>query len=149
MILDRLENADRYAGLHAGFAAGLAFLRRTDLGSLAAGKYEIDGRRVYAIVDPQPGRGRAAARVEAHRAYIDMQYVARGTDVIGWRPLSLCRQVTQAYNSEKDIEFFGDAAEVWTALPAGTVAFYWPEDGHAPLASDGELLKVIIKVAVA
>jgi biofilm protein TabA len=56
MILDILENAYRYAGLHKGFAKAFEFLSRRDLKELEVGKYEIDSERVYGIVARELGR---------------------------------------------------------------------------------------------
>jgi biofilm protein TabA len=55
LILSGLENAGRFEKLHPGFAAGFAFLRRSDLNQLAEGRHEIDGPRLYAEV--QRGQG--------------------------------------------------------------------------------------------
>ena len=49
MILDELENANRYLPLHKGFENAFEFLLRPDLKELGEGKYEIDGRRVFAM----------------------------------------------------------------------------------------------------
>ena len=50
MIYDSLKNAERYASISGNFAKAFAFLKETDLASLAAGRHEIDGDRVYASV---------------------------------------------------------------------------------------------------
>jgi len=36
----------------------------------------------------------------------------------------------------------------WCPVPAGSFAVFFPEDAHAPMVSDGEVHKVILKVAV-
>jgi len=148
MILDRLEAADRYVCLHAGFAKAFAFLRRADLTKLAPGRHEIDGDRVYAMVIQAPGRGRDAARLEAHRRYIDVQYAAAGIDEIGWKSRSTCRQRHSDYDADKDVEFFADTPEAWLALHPGSFAVFFPEDPHAPMIAEGNLHKVVVKVAV-
>jgi biofilm protein TabA len=148
MILDRLENADRYAGLHPDFARALAFLRRTDLAQLAPGRYEIDGRRVDAVVAKAPGRSRDAARLETHRRYIDIQFVLAGTDEMGWRALGRCQTPDGPYDTEGDCQLFADRPEAWIAVAPGALAIFFPEDAHAPLVAQGELHKVVVKVAV-
>ncbi len=60
MILDDLEQAARYYDLHPGFRRAFEFLRRTDLATLAGGRHEIDGERVFALINRDPGRGRTA-----------------------------------------------------------------------------------------
>jgi YhcH/YjgK/YiaL family protein len=148
MILDSLTNAERYASWHPGFAAGFAFLARPDLVELETGRYELDGERVFALVNRDPGRGRAGARLEAHRKYIDIQYLVAGSEEIGWRPLETCRQVVEPYSPERDIAFFADEPVAWINLPIGGFMIFYPSDAHAPLASTGENVKAVIKVAV-
>lgn len=148
MILDDLSNAARYASLHAGFRAGFDFLSRGDLVELETGKYELDGDRVFALLNRDPGWGRAKARLEAHRKYIDVQFLAEGSEEIGWRPTAQCRQLVEPYDEARDIAFFSDQPCTWIILPVGKFMIFYPEDAHAPLASTGKNVKAVIKVAV-
>ncbi len=148
MILDRLDNAARYAPLHPGFAAAFAFLQETDLAQLALGRHELQGDRLYVNVEQVEGRGREGTRLEAHREYIDIQLALAAPDLIGWRPLQACTRVCQPYEAAKDIEFFSDEPEAWIALPPGVFVILFPEDAHAPLAAEGGLRKVVVKVAI-
>jgi biofilm protein TabA len=148
MILDALENAARYQNLHPGFRQGFEFLTRPNLAVHDSGKYELDGDRVFALINRDPGRGRGGARLEAHRKYIDIQFLAAGSEEIGWRPTSECCQLTDPYDPSRDIMFFGDPSYTWIALPVGKFLIFYPEDAHAPLASTGDNVKVVIKVAV-
>jgi YhcH/YjgK/YiaL family protein len=148
MILESLENAGRYANLHPGFRQGFEFLARPNLTGLDSGKYEIDGDRVFALINRDPGRGHAGARLEAHRKYIDIQFLVSGSEEIGWRPTSECSQLTDPYDSSRDIMFFADPSHAWINLPVGKFMIFYPQDAHAPLASTGDNVKAVIKVAV-
>lgn len=148
MILDTLDAASRYAGLHPRFQAAFDFLRSTDLASLADGRHELDGAALYANVDRVPGRGREAAKLEAHRRYIDIQYMVSGAEEIGWLPLGCCESVDLPYDADRDVGLFADAPSAWVAVPPGHFVIYWPDDAHAPLAGTGDLVKVVVKVAV-
>ena len=148
MILDRIDNADRYAALHPAFAKAFDFLRRADLASLPTGKHEIDGSRIYALIETKPGRGRDGAKMEAHRKYIDIQFAIAGTDDMGWKSTGQCRLMQGEFDAEKDRAFYSDPPDAWIALPPGTFAVFFPEDAHAPLAGAGELHKAVVKVAV-
>ncbi len=148
MIVDYLQNADRYSSLHAGFAGSFAFLRRADLAQLPDSRYESDGERLFAIVSRIEGRGREKSLLEAHRRYIDIQFVISGQDSIGWMPTADCQRVASRYDSEKDVEFFFDRPATWLAVPSHAFAIFYPEDAHAPLATSGPIHKVVVKVAV-
>ncbi len=146
MILDAIQQADRYLSLNGGFAAAFAFLRRADLLELPVGRYEIDGDKVYALVQRQPGRKADAGKLEAHRKYIDIQVVLDGIDTMGWRPTAGCTGVAMPYSAEKDVMLFTDQPTAWAAVGAREFAIFFPEDAHLPLISDGELHKVVLKV---
>jgi biofilm protein TabA len=148
MILDRLENAARYTALHPGLAAAFAALADPATHTLPAGKHPLDGERLALVVDQKAGRGQAGARLEAHRRYIDVQFAVAGTDLMGWKTTRHCRDLTTPYDATRDIEFYGDVPDAWFALPVGTFAIFFPEDAHAPLAGDGDLHKLIVKIAV-
>ncbi len=148
MILDDLQRSARYANLHRGFQLGFDFLARPNLLDLESGKYELDGERVFALINRDPGKGRAGARLEAHRKYIDIQFLVSGSETIGWRPTAECQLLTEPYQDARDIMFFGDPSSTWIELPVGKFMIFYPEDAHAPLASTGDNVKAVIKVAV-
>lgn len=148
MIFDTLANADRYAALHSLFPRAFDFLRNTDLQALAPGRHAIDGERLIAIAASSAGRRRHEAKLECHRNYIDIQLVLEGREEMGWKPTGDCREPLADYSAEKDIQFFGDAAASWIATPPGAFCLFFPEDAHAPLVSDEEIRKVILKIAV-
>jgi YhcH/YjgK/YiaL family protein len=148
MILDRLARAERYARLHPGFDEALAFLRRADLRELPLGKYPIDGERVYATIARSQARRREDACLEAHRRYIDIHLVLEGVDEMGWKGLGDCRQLLKAYDAELDCELFSDPPAAWIAVARDSFTVFFPEDAHAPVVGVGELLKVVVKIAV-
>ncbi len=148
MILDTIARSDQYLSLHRGFAAGFAFLRRPDLLELESGRYEIDGSRIYALVDRSPGRGHVGAKLEVHRRHIDIQASPDGREVIGWQALADCHTVESPFDEDRDVGFFVDRPAVWLPLAAGAFMIFFPDDAHAPLAGEGTLHKVVIKLAV-
>lgn len=148
MILDSLNQADRYLGLHPLFAHAFEFLRSTDLKALAPRKHDVQGEQLFAIVEDCTGRTRAEAKLECHRRYIDIQFVLEGVDEMGWRPLFDCRQPVADHDAARDISFFDDAPASWIATPAGAFCVFFPDDAHAPLVSAGRIRKAVVKVAV-
>jgi len=148
MILDLLTSAHRYDALHPGFAPAFDFISRTDLAKLAPGRHAIDGDRLYVGIGDEQGCGQAAARLEAHRRYIDIQCAVAGADEIGWRPLSACSKVAAEYAADRDIVFFEGPPESWFTLRPGAFTILFPEDAHAPLAGTGAVRKAVFKVAL-
>jgi len=149
IIHDQLTNADHYDEMHPAFKEALAFLQKSDLATLAPGRYDIRGDDLFCIIQRADGRSRADAKLEAHRTYIDIQYLIGGTEEMGWRPLSACTQVDQMYDAEKDIGFFTDEPQSWTQMQPGSFVIFFPEDAHAPMVSPKEIHKAVVKVRVA
>jgi biofilm protein TabA len=148
MIISSLSQSDRYAGLHPLFPRAFDFIRNTDLYALAPGHHPIAGDDFFAIVENAPGRTHAEAKLECHRKYIDIQLVLEGWDEMGWKPLADCHDPVSDYNAEKDIQFFHDAPASWIVTMPEHFCIFFPEDAHAPSVSNGEIRKVIFKIAV-
>lgn len=148
MIFASLTESERYAVFHPLFPRVFEFIRATDFSALSPGRHDIMGDDLFAIVEQASGRGRASAKLECHRRYIDIQLVLSGVDEMGWKALADCHAPQADYSAEKDIRFFDDAPATWIATPPGHFCIFFPEDAHAPLVSDGEIRKVIFKIAV-
>lgn len=148
MIFSNISQSDRYSVMHPLFPRAFDYIRNTDLFALAPGRYNILGDDLIAIIEHQPGRTRDVAKLEAHRRYIDIQMVLDGIEEMGWKPLADCYNPVSEHSMEKDIRFFHDAAASWIVTPPDHFCIFFPEDAHAPLVSNGQIRKVIFKVAV-
>ncbi len=146
MIVDRLCNAAQYYSLEPLVQLGFEFLSRRDLGSLEDGLHEIQGRDVFAIIARGEGVGREAAMLEAHRKYLDIQYVIAGIDTMGWLEREFVQRIKDPYSADKDLEFFYDRPQSWIVVPQGSFAIFMPQDIHAPLATTSEVHKAVVKV---
>jgi biofilm protein TabA len=148
MVLDRIDNGERYYPLHPGFKPAFEYLKKIDLKTVPAGRQEIDGIRLFAVITRGQGKGIEKARLESHKNYIDIQCTISGTDLIGWKNISDCLSQGQGYIEEKDIEYFPGISDIWVKTPPGTFGIFFPEDVHAPMGSTEDLFKVILKVKV-
>ncbi len=148
ILVDKLPNADAYYHMHPAFKKAFAFLRQDGLAELPADRYEIDGDRLFCMISKDTGRSRSEAKLEAHRKYVDIQYVIAGMDDMGFRPTSDCKLVDTSYDADKDIGFFNDQPKSWTPVSAGSFVIFFPQDAHAPLIGSGEIHKAVLKIAV-
>ena len=152
MIVSNLNNLDHQVLMTPSMRKAFDFLRGRDLHALPDGRVDIDGDRVFALVQRYETARTEAPKFEYHRKYIDVQFIASGEEVIGWA-LSGTMQITEAYDEKKDICFGTVTNGTWTPvlLQAGQAAVLWPEDAHAPRLAAGEplpVMKIVIKVAV-
>lgn len=152
MILDTLDRHARYSAWMPWLAPAFEFLQRTAGPSLAPGRYEIDGERMFAIAAQYQTRGYDEAEPEAHRKYLDVQYLVSGRETIYWTPLGEAGAVSQPYDAERDLVFFArnDRARPFE-LAAGHFAIFFPDDAHQPnshVGAPAAVHKVVVKVRV-
>ena len=147
MIFDLFTNIRRYEALNSGFTRAIKFLEGTDLKSLATGRYEIDGDRIYAMVSKELGRKKEDSQLEVHERYIAIQLVLSGTDNMGWKPLKNCIKPVSGFDKDEDIGFYYDEPDIFIPVGPGYFVIFSPEDAHMPLIGEGVLHKIVVKVA--
>lgn len=149
MVLDRLDNAPLYRSLSPRIAKALEALATGNYHAKPDGRYEIDGPRVYALVQRYNTKPHEQGKWESHRKFIDVQFMAEGVETIGIAPLTQMT-VVEAYNPEKDVQFLSGHGDFVT-VSTGMFAIFFPEDAHMPtLQADGPMavVKVVVKIAV-
>ncbi len=149
MILDRLTSADSYRSLAPRLWQGLEYLRNTDLQQLELGRHELDGDRLYLMVQEYATKLPTDCMYEAHRKYCDIQTLASGTEQIGWAHLAHMRE-SVVYQADRDVAFFEGQGDLFTLTP-GMFAIFFPHDVHMPCvqaATAAEVKKIVVKVAV-
>lgn len=150
MIIDSLHNASKYVSLHPSFAKAFEYISKTDLNTIEPGKYEIDEDRLKATVFQKKGMTveESTSKFECHNKFIDIQLCINGTEKMGWKPRQTCLAEKGPYNEEKDVLFYNDAPDMFFELNSGQFAIFFPNDVHAPMISDHEIKKMVIKVKI-
>lgn len=145
MVIDRLENIEKYASLNPLFAQAIDFLKSHDLNALEIGKTELSKDLLVNVAQTKP-KAKEDAKLETHRNFIDIQIPLSGTEVMGYTAAADCMPADAPYNEEKDITFFEGLAESYIAVKPGMFAIFFPQDGHAPGITPDGVKKVIVKV---
>lgn len=148
MIIDQLNNAPLYYGLGERLARALRYLEETDLAALPPGRVEVDGADVFALVQQYETKPMDKGRWEAHKRYIDIQYLVEGVERMGYANIE---QVTPGdYDEVKDFQALQAEGQFFT-ISAGAFAIFTPQDAHMPnMAVDAPRTnkKVVMKVRV-
>ncbi|MEW6673863.1 MAG: YhcH/YjgK/YiaL family protein [Thermodesulfobacteriota bacterium] len=152
MIVTDLEHITGQIHMLPGMQKAIDYLRGIRGRAPAAGKVEIDGKRVIAGIQAYETIVTDTPLLEAHRKYIDFQFMVSGEEVIAWAPLERLT-ITEPYDEEKE-NCLGtvplkEATPV--LLRAGQLAVFYPEDAHAPKLAAGKpapVSKIVVKVAV-
>jgi YhcH/YjgK/YiaL family protein len=147
MIVDNIKNAEFYYGLGDKFQKAFEFLKNTDLVALANGKYQIEGDDIFATVQEYQTKPESEGKFEAHRKYIDVQYIAKGHEKLGYVNIAAFSPVGD-FDEEKDI-VFGEGQGIFVQAKEGDFVIFAPQDAHMPCISDDApcaVKKVIVKI---
>ncbi|MCU0343573.1 MAG: YhcH/YjgK/YiaL family protein [Ignavibacterium sp.] len=147
MIIDKLSNSHLYSGLGERINKALTYLKETDFSKMELGKYEIDGDNIFALVNEYTTKDENEGKLEAHKKYIDVQFVAKGSELMGYAPLEN-QMVMDEYNEQNDITFF-TGEKSFTKVDEGMFAIFFPTDVHLPGIEEDKpayVKKVVVKV---
>jgi YhcH/YjgK/YiaL family protein len=151
MNLDRIENAHLYAGLHVRFPKAFEILKDKTLSQKEDGKYPLDSDNIYYTIQRYTTKPMNQGNLEAHRKYIDIQFLLSGVEILGYAPLKGLTTVEE-YNPEKDIAFFHTPTDITKVkLESGLFCILFPDDAHLPcchFAEPFEVRKVVIKIGI-
>lgn len=151
MIKDNLQHIDYYNYLSPGIYLGLKYLKSTDFSAMENGKYEVKEGKIYAIVQDYNSKPESEGKFEAHKKYIDIQFIVKGEEKIGVGKIEDFQETTQ-YNEEKDIVFLTPKDGVKTdfvKLQPEEYVILTQKDAHMPsIATDSSVhvKKVVVKV---
>ncbi len=155
-IYSKLDDLLKHNLFQGKIKQGLEFLKdlsENDFADFEQGeskRMEIDGDEIFASLQKYKGKNPEEAMPEAHRKYIDLQYVLKGSELIRCIPLKDC-VITVPYSEEKDICFLSGHPGTMLEMKPGRVVVLFPEDAHAPCikTENTELIfKCVVKIAI-
>jgi YhcH/YjgK/YiaL family protein len=148
MIYDNLENSQVYANLNPRLEKALSFLQSTDLAALKPGRIELEGDSIYVLVQEYLTKSQESGNWEAHKRYIDVQYIVSGSERVGFSMLNSMK--LGEYKEERDFQaMFGEGQ--FLTLNAGSFVVFFPQDAHMPgiaIESLAPVKKIVVKCAV-
>jgi biofilm protein TabA len=154
MIVGSINNVgEEIVKYAATIQKALVFLQSHDFTKMAMGKYPIDGERVFALVQSYNTRALTDCRPETHKKFLDIQYLVKGKEYMGWCALGHAIKVAEVYDNDKDVTFYKELIpESNILLSTGVFAILYPNDVHRPGgAVEGKsspVIKVVVKIAV-
>ena len=150
MIIDKLKNIDLYSGLGEGISKAIRFLQETDFSNFQQKIVEIDDKNIFAIFSEYQTKDIQNCRLEAHKKYIDIQYILSGNELIGYSSLNN-QTVIEKYSEENDVAFFEGETSLMK-LDEGMFAVFFPDDLHKPCIKTNTIpetvQKIVVKIAV-
>lgn len=151
MIVDSINNIEKYDGLKIKASDILAFVKKVEEFKLEDGRYEILGEDLFAMVQTYETKTESECKFETHNKYIDVQYIRAGKEVMDYKFRDKLI-VTEDLSETKDVIFYEDTKEYSrTIIEEGSFALFLPHDGHRPGVACGEIdtvKKIVFKIKV-
>ena len=116
------------------------------LTTLEPATYPLSGGNRFFVAK---GTTIAPTLAEAHRKYMDVQYIVKGQEVMGYAPLSACTPDGD-FNTEGDCGMYSGSFQFIT-IGEGMCYVAFPEDAHMPgrhLEVPNDYVKIVVKLAV-
>lgn len=147
MIVDSLLRADLYYPLSESVRKALIYLRETDFTGMEPGRYDVDGDRIFAIVQAYRTLPADQVKWESHRRYLDIQYMVEGAEYMGISRKQFMNLI-YPYDTETDVaKYMGKGDFIRVEQEQFTIFF--PNEIHMPkvqILRPEPVLKVVMKV---
>lgn len=143
MIICPWKDIGRYASVIPGLQEAVELVN--GLTSYEKATYPISCGKV--MVQQGTTHALEGAKMEAHREYLDIQYLLAGQEVCGWAPTDESELVGE-FDTERDVGFYVGKNTPVTMQP-GICYVLYPEDAHAPCAhleQETEYTKIVVKL---
>ena len=151
MIYDRIVNAKLYSRACKQLLEAVAFAKK--IGPAAKdGRYALKNDAMYAILSSYRTKIENRLPFEAHRKYIDVQFLLKGEERIDVAQTETFK-IKDRYSPEKDIVFIHCPPKYSSILlEPGQFVLLYPHDFHRPAQSahghPEEARKLVIKIRV-
>jgi len=116
MIIDNIKNSKLYFSVNNNFKKAFEFIEKAVNDNFEVGKYEIDGDKVYALVQEYETKTHNDTKFEGHKKYIDIQYIIEGTEYIEIADIDGMEPFT-VYDDDKDFTLYSDGKEIVQKCP--------------------------------
>ena len=127
MIFGMLNEMDNYSSISPDLAKGFEAIN--DYTGYKPGKYEIDGNKIYLMV--QDFQTLRDSVWEAHYDYLDIHYIVSGEERIGFAADITAFKTVTPYDSENDAVILSGNGS-FADCPKGSFAVFMPREAHMP-----------------
>jgi len=127
------------------------YLKNTDFSKIEKGKYPLEGEEIFVVVNEYETIDKEEKKTEAHRKYIDIQFIYSGEEKIGFAFENPNNKISEEYKEEKDVIHFSEVEnEIDIPAFSGMFFIFFPEEVHRPgciLKEKQKVKKIIVKIS--
>lgn len=132
----------------------IRYCREKDVSGIGESRFFLKGENMIAQICDRVTEAKEKKLPEVHRRYAELQFMAEGTELIGYYPDLGDNQILQDCLEEKDTLYYREnpsAQEDMLLMTPGTYAVFFPEDVHRPFCQVNQperVKKIVIKIAL-
>jgi len=150
MIIDTIKNASQYAELHPDLPKVLQQIAAVDPLTAETGRYDIPESEAFFMIQKYETKDVTKGLWEAHRKFIDLQFIVSGIELIGYKEISKLQESVK-YSEESDAAFLEGEGN-FLLMGAGMFMILYPQDAHMPCisveTSPCSVVKIVAKLPV-
>lgn len=146
MIICPYKELNRYEAIIPGLKEAMDVIAGLENYEPATYPLSCGGKILVQANTTKPAEG---GLLEAHKNFLDIQYILEGGETMGWAPLDTLTQAKE-YNDVKDVWHF-DGSRDFVDIRPGYCYVVYPEDAHQPgvhLDTPKEFKKIVVKLPV-
>lgn len=152
MIVDTISNIKLYTKLLPHLLLVEEFINdHRHEENMECRKYLIDNETLFALAQEYLTKESKEVKWEAHKKYIDVQFISDGKEAVGCAPIEALTLI-EDFNVENDIAFYnGPKNYTNVVLSAGMFAIFFPGEGHLPCCiseSASNVKKIVFKIQI-
>ena len=168
MIVGTLDKCEKYYALGENIQKALEFLKAHDIRQMEDGRYALDGtalsksslldlsakekQGVFILVQRYTTRTIDECWFEGHLKFIDLHYVAEGSEYFCYTPIARAGKPVTEYDNVEDDYLYNRDYETAVLMQPGDFVIVFPEDVHMPqrrVVFPSNVVKACIKIAIA
>ena len=149
MISDSIKFLSRYDYV-PGIDKVIKFLSENDVLTIENGKYDLGDECVCKVMEYVTHEEEEEVLLEAHREFLDLQIVVKGTETFLFQAIDLGEPATE-YDKKKDVEFYTAPYVNTLVLDGSNFALVFPNDLHIGNIIAGEessVKKLVFKLKI-
>lgn len=140
------DETRRWAAADARFGKMFDYLKTHSLDTLAEGRHEIDGEKIFLLIVTGEMHPASNGVLEAHDRYFDVQIPLLQPERFGLASRAQCRAPRGTMDTAADILFFDDLPRRYVDAAPGELIVFTPETAHAPMIGSGTQRKAVFKI---
>jgi biofilm protein TabA len=145
MIVNSLKNISIYTSVYRHLKEAVDFIQNTGFDKLVSGKNDVSDN-VYIMKNQGEKKSDFEGVLEVHREWIDIHIPLTDDEIIAFKEISECKNLTKEYDSENDYALYDEEDISQLTLAKGYFAIIDPTIAHMAMLGEGSMAKLVFKI---